>query len=181
MIKTGMHRNRRRALALAVVLTAGCASSEPARPAPTTPGSTPAAVEPGAGHGAAPIDGLWVEFWALQGHADTQRYALFPDGRFGWCAASDGPARGGRRWGRWTAQGDTLVLRVQGADSGKDCQAAGCLVQHEPPLEERLQLGPCPPNEEAKALDASYRCLSIAGQAFWRRTQADDPAAYFPE
>lgn len=160
-------------------LLAACASSS--APQETAPAQATSVQSAGAELPAAPIDGLWVEFWALEGHADTQRYALFPDGRFGWCAASEGPAHGARRWGQWSAQGDMLVLRVQGQDSGKACEGASCRVTLDPPLEERLQLGVCPPNEEAKALDANYRCISIAGQAFWRRQQAGDPAAYFPE
>ena len=165
---------------LAWLLVAGCGSADPAQTA-----AEPLAQGAGGEQVAAERDalsGLWVEFWALEGHADTQRYALFEDGRFGWSAAREGEGQGGaRRWGGWTAEGDTLVLRVEGHDTGAGCADAACRVRHDPPLEQRLQLGQCPPNEEAKALDASYRCISIAGQAFWRRAQADDPAAYFPQ
>jgi hypothetical protein len=163
-------------MSMAVV---GCASSEPA-PNPPAPSSSPQTASAGAERANASLNGLWVEFWALEGHADTQRYALFEDGRFGWCSAREGAGQGARRWGRWTADGETLVLRVEGRDQGSACQEPACRQSHEPPIEERLQLGPCPPNEEAKALDASYRCISIAGQAFWRRAHAGDPAAYFP-
>ena len=181
MVQAVMDRAGRIGWCLGSLIAAGCASPAPEAQTPQPAAQSPAAAQSaGAEQPAKPIDGLWVEFWALEGHADTQRYALFEDGRFGWCAASDGPAHGARRWGQWSAQGDTLVLRVRGQDSGKSCDGGSCRVQHEPPLEERLQLGPCPPNEEAKALDASYRCISIAGQAFWRRARAEDPAAYFP-
>jgi hypothetical protein len=173
-----MHRAVLAGLLLASLAATGCASAQPVATAPPRT----AAATTGAEQAAAtePLSGLWVEFWALEGHADTQRYALFEDGRFGWCAAREGEGRGARRWGRWTAEGETLVLQVQGRDQGPGCRDAACRQSHEPPVEERLQLGPCPPNEEAKALDATYRCISIAGQAFWRRAQADDPAAYFP-
>jgi hypothetical protein len=160
----------------------GCAS-EPAAQTTSETTATPIGQSAGAEHAAAaePLSGLWVEFWALEGHADTQRYALFDDGRFGWCAAREGQEQGARRWGRWSADGGMLVLTVQGEDAGASCSAAaGCRVAHDPPVEQRLPLGQCPPNEEAKSLDASYRCISIGGQAFWRRPQADDPAAYFP-
>jgi hypothetical protein len=158
----------------------GCASSEPA--AVASPQTAGAAASTGSEQppATAPLSGLWVEFWALEGHADTQRYALFEDGRFGWCAAREGEGKGARRWGRWKAEGETLVLQVQGRDHGPACRDDACRQRHEPPVEERLQLGPCPPNEEARALDSTYRCISIAGQAFWRRAQADDPAMYFP-
>ena len=177
VVQADMDRCAHFAFALGALLGWGCGSATP--PPPETPQPAPPQTAPRAPEGS--IDGLWVEFWALQGHADTQRYALFPDGRFGWCAAKEGPTGGARRWGTWSTEGDMLVLRVRGQDSGTGCATADCRAQHEPPLEERLQLGPCPPNEEARRLDASYRCLSIAGQAFWRREQAEDPAAYVPE
>jgi len=174
-----MHRVLLAGLWLASLWITGCASSEPVAAAPT---QTASAATTGAERAPAtqPLSGLWVEFWALEGHADTQRYAFFEDGRFGWCAAREGEDKGARRWGQWKAEGETLVLQVQGRDRGPACQDAACRQSHAPPVEERLQLGPCPPNEEAKALDGTYRCISIAGQAFWRRAQADDPAAYFP-
>jgi hypothetical protein len=174
-----MHRAGLLACSVGSLIAAGCASSE------SPPSSPPEAVAASAGAeqpaSTDTLDGLWVEFWALQGHADTQRFALFPDGRFGSCAASEGPLRGARRWGTWSVQGDTLLLQVNGQDSGKSCTDPRCRIRHDPPLQERLPIGVCPPNEEAKALDASYRCISIAGQAFWRRAQAEDPAAYFPD
>jgi hypothetical protein len=190
-----MHRAVIARLWLAWLALVGCASSGGSRPreaassgAEQAAGAPPAARGDASSSGTAPalrggasLSGLWVEFWALEGHADTQRYALFEDGRFGWCSAREGAGQGARRWGRWTADGETLVLRVEGRDQGSTCQEPACRQSHEPPIEERLQLGPCPPNEEAKALDASYRCISIAGHAFWRRSHADDPAAYFPQ
>lgn len=124
--------------------------------------------------------GLWVEYWAVEGHADTQGYALFEDGRFGWRAASGAGGDVVRRWGQWTTEGETLVLRVQGEELRGGCTGEDCKVLHDPARELRLELGECPPNEEAKALDASYRCISIAGQAFWRRAEADAPTAYLP-
>jgi hypothetical protein len=185
-----MHRAGLLACSVGSLLAAGCASSGSAPTAPSQPPAQSAGAEEPAA-----LDGLWVEFWALEGHADTQRFALFPDGRFGWCAAREGTSRGARRWGTWSVQADSLVLQVKGQDSGKNCADASCRVRHDPPLQERLPIGVCPPNEEAKVLDASYRCISIAGQAFWRRAtdiapprsagttppQGDDPAGYFPD
>ena len=151
----------------------GCA------PAATTPAATTAA---GAEQPppASALSGVWVEFWALQGDADTERYALFDDGRFGWRAPAAGASAVVRRWGQWTATPDTLVLSVQGEQKRSDCEGDACTVAHQPALEQRLPLGDCPPNEEARTLDASYRCIGIGGQAFWRRPQPEDPAAYLP-
>ena len=127
------------------------------------------------------LAGLWVEFWALSGQTETQRYALSEDGSFGWRAAAGTASGVVRRWGRWSADGATLVLSVQGEESAGGCRGTACQARHEPPREERVQVGDCPPNDEAKALDATYRCASIGGRAFWRRGQADDMAAYMPQ
>jgi hypothetical protein len=127
------------------------------------------------------LHGSWMEYWALAGHADTQRFTFMPDGRFGWCAAPDSGAGAGaaapggdavpaRRWGRYSLAGQELVLSVQGEDITSDCDGKGpCRSTHVPALEQRLPLGACPPNDEARALDAHYRCISVGGQAFWLR------------
>jgi hypothetical protein len=161
------------ALAVAV---AGCATA-PAKPAPVEPSSAAPAAPP-------PVDaalelsdgalvGEWAEFWAVSGGADTQRYTFWPDGRFEWQAAPGAaadPIR--RRFGTWELGPGRLTLRVTGqelrstcADQTRPCQSVTEAVSSE----EQLELGACPANEEARALDASYRCVSIRGRAFWRR------------
>jgi hypothetical protein len=118
----------------------------------------------------ADMSGDWVEFWALEGRVDTQRYALLPDGRFEWTAApqaGDSPLV--RRWGRWRVEGDALVLSCEGQEQRSGCSGDACRVLNNPAHEERVQLGECPPNQEAAALDPSYRCVSIAGQAWWQK------------
>lgn len=163
------------ALGVAVL---GCATA-PAGPAPVVPSSASAA--PGAPPPAEPsfefssraLVGEWAEFWALSGGAATQRYTFWPDGRFDWQAspgAANEPIQ--RRFGTWELTGDRLTLRVTGqelratcADRTRPCQSVTEVLSSE----EQLELGPCPANEEARALDASYRCVSIRGRAFWRR------------
>jgi hypothetical protein len=136
--------------------------------APASSGGEQAAAEPPLD--AASLHGSWMEYWALAGHADTQRYTFRPDGRFGWCAAPDTNAVPARRWGRYSLEGEDLVLSVQGEDASADCDGKGpCRSAHQPALEQRLPLGACPPNDEARALDAHYRCISVGGQAFWLR------------
>jgi len=150
-------------------LGAGCASSAPA-PNAEAPAAPPAASSPpssgsevaAADVSAEALQGSWVEFWALAGKADTQRYTFLADGRFGWTAAPQQSAGGGpaRRFGRYS---------VQGEDQRADCDgSSACRAQHEPALEQRLSIGACPHNEEASALDGDYRCTSFDGQAFWR-------------
>jgi hypothetical protein len=116
------------------------------------------------------MSGEWVEFWAVDGQADTQRYALMPDGKFDWQAARKGDSPLARRWGSWRVEGDTLLLHCEGEEQREHCSGDACRVVNNPAREERVQLGECPPNEEASSLDVSYRCVSIGGHAYWRRT-----------
>ena len=153
-------------VSLLAELCAACASPEPAQPA-----AAPAAAATAGGEvpaSAAQLEGSWVEFWALSGKAETQRYTFLADGRFGWTAATGTTATPARRFGRFEVQGAELVLRVQGEDARGDCSdAAPCRTFHDPALEERFALGACPDNAEASTLDQAYRCTAIAGQAFW--------------
>jgi hypothetical protein len=137
---------------------------------------------PSAPAAAPDLRGLWVEFWAVSGSADTQRYAFFEDGRFGWTAASSAAAPVARRWGRFEVAGNELVLSIEGYDERFGCEAsAACRVTHPQAIVERLPLGECPDNEEARALDQGYRCVSLGGQAFWRDASASaDPKAFLP-
>jgi hypothetical protein len=155
---------------------AGCATA-PAKPAPVGPPTAapaaPAPADPGFEVSDGALVGEWAEFWAVSGGADTQRYTFWPDGRFEWQAAPGAaadPIR--RRFGSWELVPGRLTLRVTGqelrptcADQTRPCQS----VREAVSSEEQLELGPCPANEEARALDASYRCMSIRGRAFWRR------------
>jgi hypothetical protein len=170
-------------LSFAVVVacaSCGCKHAAEAQPAASAPASTTAASAAPVATGAVPatsggeqplapeaLHGSWVEYWALSGRAETQRYTFMPDGRFGWCAGPS-TATPARRWGRFSVAGDALVLNVQGEDAQRECDGTGgCRALHEPALEQRLPLGACPPNEEARALDTQYRCVSVGGQAFW--------------
>jgi len=151
----------------------GCSRAAEAEPAASTPvavtPSMTAASTAGDEQRLAPeaLHGSWVEFWAVSGRADTQRYTFTPDGRFGWCAGPS-DAVPALRWGRFSVSSDALVLSVQGEDARHDCDGgAACRTVHQPAVEQRLPLGACPPNDEARALDAHYRCVSVGGQAFW--------------
>jgi hypothetical protein len=159
------------------------------------PTASPAASKPSAALAARSVPlrlvasnlvGAWVEFWSVSGHADTQRYAFFEDGRFEWNAARDADAKVTRRWGQWklesagspTAAGAAIALSVQGHAERFGCEgSADCRVLDDPQIEERLQLGDCPQNDEAKALDASYRCLSLGAHAFWHHLHAHEPGS----
>ncbi len=172
-------------------VAAACASQPRSQPATAASASAPAAAA--AAHAApahaaltpAGLAGSWAEFWAPAGRADTQRYELWPDGRFEWHAARASNAKVGRRSGHWalqsTPEGDALLLQVQVEEERFGCEgSAACRVSHDPPLQERLPLGECPPNDEARKLDASYRCIAINGQAFWHHDREHDreqPAA----
>jgi hypothetical protein len=157
------------ALCLAV---AGCATAPP-KAAPTAPAGAATPAEPSFEISDGALVGEWAEFWAVSGGAATQRYTFWPDGRFEWQAppgAAADPIR--RRFGTWELAQDRLILHVAGedlaatcADHTRPCQS----VTEARSSEEQLELGPCPANEEARALDASYRCVSIRGRAFWRR------------
>jgi hypothetical protein len=141
---------------------AACATA-PASPAPTVPPSAapaPPVAEPAFEMSDGALVGEWAEFWAVSGGAATQRYTFWPDGRFEWQAppgAAADPIR--RRFGTWDLAQDRLILHVTGQEPAGEAASS----------EEQLELGPCPANEEARALDASYRCVSIRGRAFWRR------------
>jgi hypothetical protein len=150
-----MSESRSRALlafcACAFTVVAACAS--PAKPVPTA--------------GAEAVSertlwGQWAEFWAMSGGADTQRYAFSPDARFEWQAAPSAVTEPMRRRGTWELAAGVLILHVTSQESRANVTEAIS-------SEERLELGACPPNEEAHALDASYRCISIRGRAFWHR------------
>jgi hypothetical protein len=155
----------------AALLTLGACAPQvaPPEPAPAAGESGDEGVDGAVDLGSADLVGTWAEYWALQDGeraADTQRFVFLADGRFGWSAA----AGAGLRAGRYSLDGATLVLQVERAEG-----AGGA------PGELRLSIGPCPPNDEARALDAAYRCLGIDGDAFWLRGEPSeaDQARYF--
>jgi hypothetical protein len=177
----------RELIAIALVATSLTACAGEAKPAATTPRPASAAgpapdAPAGAPAAAAPaLAGRWVEFWAVSGAADTQCYAFFDDGRFGWHAATASGEAQTRRWGHYRIEGGGLVLEVEGREDRAGCSGDVCRVALAPPLEQQLSLGECPANDEAKTLDPAYTCVAIAGHAFWRDNRAaPDPAAFIP-
>jgi hypothetical protein len=157
-------------------LAPSCAAHAPPPIAASRPPSAAEARRPtGALHG------LWVEYWAKGGKADTQRYVFLPDGRFAWQAPDQEapPQRAVRKAGHFELHGqgvsEALVLYVSleefAACSAPCAQASAGLrqVEHSPPLVEQYELGECAPNQEAEAQDAHYACRAIDGRAFWRQ------------
>jgi hypothetical protein len=172
-----MHAALRRSALILLAWGAPACAGAPA-PAPATPSASAAAPQAPAPAQSPPsppltqqaLVGTWVEFWALSGGADTQAYDFVADGNFEWRAALDSDDRMLRRWGRYSVQGSELVLSTVGHEERYGCEgSAVCRVLHEPALEERFPLGECPPNEEARAIDPRYLCVSIGGRAFWRK------------
>lgn len=155
----------------------GCATARPPEP------------ELAAIRGPRELAGVWVEYWAPAGKADTQRFVFLPDGRFAWQAAVSGqlPASGpARKAGHFQlereAEDAALLLRVASEELRAEGDAGARRVDYAPHRLERYELGECAPNVEAKALDAHYACLSIAGRAFWRQSAvtADAEALLWP-
>ena len=162
---------------LACALVAGCSAQRQAKPArPVHAPELPAAVS-----GNRELVGVWVEYWARSGKADTQRFAFLSDGRFVWDAAVSGqlPAAGpARKSGHYqlvhAGEEEALVLRV-----ASEAQREGDAlrqVDYAPERLERYELGECAPNDEAQSVDAQYACLAIAGRAFWRQSSAPGEA-----
>jgi hypothetical protein len=169
-----------------VTWIAACAAppkSAPSTPPSTEPAARSAAAETARDSASVPaLSGRWVEFWALNGGgADTQCYAFFDDGRFGWHAAATGSEPDSRRWGHYRIEGGALLLSVEGHEQRSGCEGTACRLPLGQPEQQQLPLGECPANEEAKNLDPAYVCVSIAGHAFWRDAHTQpDPAAYIP-
>src|SRR5436189_6161887 len=91
-----------------VVLVGLAACSATPKPAPLAPPTAEPAATPA--RAALPaLPGRWVEFLALSGGgADTQCYAFFDDGRFGWHAAAAGSDPDARRWGHYRVEDGAL-------------------------------------------------------------------------
>jgi hypothetical protein len=154
-------------LALGCAATPSATSTEPS--APATSGTELVAEAPDGKRAAPPdVTGEWVEFWALSGGADTQRYVFTSDGHFEWHAATSQTEPVVARFGTFAASGMFLDLAVRFEQASGAC-TTGCRTAVEPARIEQIALAECPPNEEARALDASYRCLSFGDRAFWHR------------
>jgi hypothetical protein len=164
----------RAALALCLAACAACAAgaqgATSAAPQLTAAGATPAP------RSASALQGMWVEYWAVSGELDTQRYVFLEDGNFSWIAPRSFHDRTAlRKLGRFQLEGDALILHVSteefapcascSAEAPRDAKR----VEHANPLVERYELGDCAPNVEAQAMDQHYACMAIDGRAFWRR------------
>lgn len=136
---------------LAFLLALGCASAAPEAAAPEPAPST-------AGAEAGALAGRWAEYWSVAGEVPTEQYVFEADGRWTWRAAPGAQGPVAARSGRWRFDAGVLVLSVESEED----------VPRDPPLEERIELGDCPPNEEARVIDARYDCRSFGGRAFWR-------------
>lgn len=151
------------------VLCSLCACSTPP---PLTAASAPAQPRPSS----AQLQGLWVEYWAVNGDLDTQRYMFLDDGNFTWLAPRTFAGRSAmRKLGQFQLQANTLVLQVNTEEFAPcpTCGAAAAIeskrIEHASPMVERYELGECAPNIEAQAIDQHYACMAIDGRAFWRR------------
>ena len=142
-------------------------TAAPAEPAPAAAAPAPAAK----GAPGTEIAGEWVEFWALSGGADTQRYVFGPDGYFEWSAAETSKDAVVATFGAYTFNGTTIDLTIK-AERPRDSKCTdGCKSAVEPPRTAQLAVADCPPNEEARSLDGRYRCLSFGDRPFWLRTR----------
>lgn len=155
---------------LLMLSMAGCAGTSPAVQHPGGAGSE--------------LEGVWTEYWSVGGgEAETQRYAFLQGGGFQWTSDSAAalPTAGTplRKTGSFELQqldGRRVLLlhvtetELAGCDSaceGDDETAFH--ISHTPALLEELELGDCPPNAEAKNIDAKYACIALGDHAFWRR------------
>ena len=139
---------------LAPWLVLGCAGSAPEATAADRAHAT-------AGAEAGSLAGRWAQYWSVTGEVATEEHVFAPDGDWTWRAAPGATAPVTTRAGRWRLDGGALVLSVE---SEQD-------VPRDPPIEERLDVGECPPNDEARSIDAGYDCKSFDGRAFWRSTR----------
>ncbi|HKP63673.1 MAG TPA: hypothetical protein VJV78_43360 [Polyangiales bacterium] len=178
-----MHSFVKSSAALLVALLAACAS-QPQSAQPTTP-AAPASQPSAAGED---LRGTWVEYWAVSGAADTDRFAFDAQGHFDWRAsakAAQEQAQGAiEKAGAFrveqAGQASVLVLEVEHerfAGCASPCTQAGepREVHHSAPIIERYELGECPVNPEAQRIDAGYTCRAIGGKAFWRKPEAATP------
>lgn len=180
---------------VATALYAACAGAPAEAPA-ASPAATAGAEEPPKAAAepvtAADLSGTWVEYWAVSGGADTERYAFSEPGRFDWHASAKLVSQQAvEKTGTFRLEvhgkATFLVLEVEretfaACNSCSGEAAARREVTHASPLIERYELGECPSNPEAQQIDATYTCRAIGGKAFWRKTNgfAADRAATHP-
>lgn len=151
-----------------------CAGAEVAPAAPA--GGSTAGGDGAARRSAASLVGAWAEYWSVAGAATTAQHLFAADGSWSWRAAPGDAATIAARGGRWAVEGDNLVLTIavqeERAACPTGCEGGGAArrVAVDPPLVERLAIDACPPNDEARTLDASYECVSLGDRAFWRRS-----------
>ena len=177
-----MHSSVNSSAALLLTLLAACASA-PQSAQPTTPDrhSQPSAASED-------LRGTWVEYWAVSGAADTDRFAFDAQGRFDWHASAKAMQAQAQVQGaiekagafrvEQAGQASVLVLEVEHerfAGCASPCTQAGETreVHHSAPIIERYELGECPVNPEAQRIDASYTCRAIGGKAFWRKASSN--------
>jgi hypothetical protein len=181
-------------IAFALLVAAACTSSSPSHPeAPaSSSGSVEAADATTAQLTVVDFGGVWAEYWAIEGVADTQRYFFADDGRFGWLAPerTTPPVEPIQRSGTFrveTIEGRPVLTLDVSSERFSGCTGACAqageprVVTHAPPLVIRYEIDACPANQEAEHLDQAYVCRSFGGQAFWRRAKADgiDTDAFF--
>jgi hypothetical protein len=184
-----------RTLSLLVIACAACSSQNPSPSAgaeTAAPRSSGADVSqpPAAEVRPSDLRGTWVEYWAVDGGADTERYSFSELGRFEWNSSysaqtsAQAPRTAVRKAGVFRLERDgstaVLVLEIQHeAFAGCSAPCTGSAepreVDHGTPLVERYELGECPSNPEAQRVDANYACRAFGGKAFWRKV--DEPRA----
>jgi len=136
--------------------------------------------------------GIWQGFWSLKGKVETDRFLFLEDGRWGWLATANTNATNTlqpvQRSGRWEMEEGIVVLTelqrkeiigckrespsVRSCEDEQRCEPCSPeyrIVRHDTPVIERLAVGKCPDNQEAKTLDREYTCLSIGERVFWRK------------
>ncbi len=168
----------------------GCVSS----PAPVSPKTKNPTVNHQKEHRSVggQLVGIWQGFWSLKGRVATDRFLFLEDGRWGWLATTDtkvaNTIRPVQRSGRWEMGEDVIVLTElrrkefvgckrdsssdQTCENTSDCEPCSAeyrVIRHDTPVVERLTIGECPDNQEAKMLDQEYTCLSFGERVFWRK------------
>jgi len=150
---------------LSVVATLAAACAGPTAAPQSASSGDEAAAAPATASVPGDLEGSWAQFWAPKGDADSPRYLLLADGRFGWTAARAAGGEGPQQMsGTWSRAGDVLTLQVE-----RRRLADGSVGTPGEPATLPLQLGACPDNSEARAVDPGYACVSLDGQAYFRR------------
>ena len=156
--------------------------SQRLRPRPSPAQEQASAPAAPAAAAAPTLAGRWVEFWALpSGDADTQCYAFFDDGRFGWRAAasSSEPARAA---GATIASSDgALVLSVEGQEQRSGCSGHGLpQCRSRSPRSRNSRSATARPTKRPRASTPPTRAARSPGHAFWRDSRGSpDPQRTF--